>query len=200
MAELYLLKTSELEIDAKRLLQFPKERQERIQSALKKEKAQQLYGATLLLTYVLNQHGKRIEDVQRKENGKPYLDQSFYFNLSHSQSYVALVIEKDEVGIDLQEKNLISPKAAQLFLGEWYQDPSYVWCRKEAFLKCLGSGWKDKNALKEDVLNKEVNYENTQYYFFDLPILDHYDLSICSKNKLKEISIKEVSIDELTSY
>lgn len=199
MTELYLLKTSEFEIDSKKLYQFPKERQERIQNAIKKEKAQQLYAACLLLNYGLKKHGKNIKDVKINAYGKPYLDESLFFNLSHSQSYVALVIDEKEVGIDLQEKNKISNQAAQLFLGQSFQNPSYVWTRKEAFLKCLGCGWKNKDAIKKDVLSQELIYANTFYFFEDLPLLDAYHLSICSKRKLENITVKEVSKNELIS-
>ncbi len=200
MAELYLLKTSEMEIDANKLSQFSKERQERIQHALKKEKAQHLYASELLLRYVLNRYGKKREDVQINAQGKPYLDDPFFFNISHSQSYLALVVSQEEVGVDLQAKTAISPQAAQVFLGEIYSNPSFVWCRKEAFLKCLGCGWADKKAIKQDIFQDEIRYEKHSYYFKDFSILDGYDLSVCMKNTFEDFLIQEVSKNELESY
>ena len=45
-----------------------------------------------------------VKDFKYNENGKPYLENGPFFNLSHSGEYIALVISKTrEVGIDIQK-------------------------------------------------------------------------------------------------
>ena len=198
MTELYLVKTSELEIDETILFTFPKERQKRIRQALKVEKAKQLYASTLLLKRVLNRYEKTLEDVKIDSFGKPYIS-GMYFNSSHSGSYVALAISAEEVGVDIQEQASISPMAAQLFLGENHEDSTYIWCRKEAFLKCVGCGWNDKDASCQSVMNSEIVYQNSSYFLRDINVLENYNLSICEKNKRHDFSIKEVSKNELSN-
>lgn len=126
------------------------------------------------------------------EHGKPYIVDSFmHYNISHSGRYVVLVIAQNEVGVDIQEKKAVRAKnlAIRFFddkerlavcacADEKSQEELFykIWCRKEAYGKCLGVG------LNEDVLHTNVlsaSLENHEFH--DLDMVEGYQLCICSR-------------------
>lgn len=205
---LYVCKIDDVSINAEAFDNLPTVRQCRIKQAIKPEKAAQLYVSSLLLGYVLNQYGKKLDDVKVTESGKPYLEDNFQFNVSHSGQYAVIAVSENVVGVDVQEKKRISSAAAKLFLNEdalnsdlqndYYY--SYIWCRKEAFLKCLGVGWNGKRAAKASVLKNEIEFEENQYFLTDYLISDNYFLSLCEKNNHEAFVVKEVSKHELEIF
>lgn len=121
---IYILKTGEMDINEDILNMLPPERQSRIKSALKKEKAVQLYAASLLLSYALSDYGKKLSDIKISETGKPYIEGMPYFNVSHSGKYVVAAVGFSEIGIDIQEKKPISDAAAKVF---WELTLTLIW-------------------------------------------------------------------------
>lgn len=187
---------------------LPEARRQRVSHALRREKALQLYSASLLLGYVLHAYGKTPEDVQLTPEGKPYLADGPCFNLSHSGQYVALALDQSPVGVDLQEKKPLSHRAATLFLGldatqsagEDTTANTAVWCRKEAFLKCIGLGWNGTRAAKLRVNADRLLYEKQEYFLRDYPILEDYFLTLCTVGSQKDFEIREVGKDELAVF
>ena len=141
-------------------LNMPQEMAERLVAALPPSQAARAksLGATvgfLLVRYALRQTALEAAELpwQIREGGKPCLPAGApYFNLSHSDHGVAVVLsDREEVGVDLEE---IRPHA--LRLAERYyskteqaavstaQDPQSelirIWSAKEAEAKRLGTG------------------------------------------------------------
>lgn len=206
---LYVCKTDDMSINVDILNSLPIERQCRIKQAVKPEKALQLYVSSLLLGYVLNQYGKRFDDVKVAELGKPYIEDNLHFNMSHSGEYVVIAVDRNVIGIDIQEKIRISNAAAKMFLNDDYdlnsalQDEyyhSYIWCRKEAFLKSLGVGWNGKKEGKLSVLKNKIKAEDDEYFLTDYPISDNYFLVLCEKNSRNDFVLEEVSKHELEIF
>ena len=99
------------------------------------------------------------------QHGKPYFTDfpGLYFNLSHSGEYTALVVSKQEVGIDIQQKRSVKDRMVQKVLSkseyERYkalqkeesdaqEQPGdngqnwffRCWCAKESYGKLTGMG------------------------------------------------------------
>jgi len=83
-------------------------------------------------------------EIIRNEHGKPYLKNSeFFFNISHSDDFVCLVISDREVGIDTQRVGDVNPDVVKRFLkkeslGEL--ENTYLWTDYEAIGKYFGVG------------------------------------------------------------
>jgi len=92
--------------------------------------------------------GVRLGELLKDEKGAPCPVAGNYWSLSHKFKYVAAVVSKDKVGIDIEE---IKPRAESLFAyvasdEEWeLKEKSWdvlfrYWTAKEAALKVIGIG------------------------------------------------------------
>jgi 4'-phosphopantetheinyl transferase len=90
----------------------------------------------------------RLGELLKDEKGVPCPVAGTYWSLSHKPKYVAAVVSKENVGIDIEE---IKPRAASLFAHvasdeEWaLKERSWdilfrYWTAKEAILKVIGIG------------------------------------------------------------
>ena len=92
--------------------------------------------------------GVRLEELRKDEKGVPCPINGNYWSLSHKPKYVAAVVSKDKVGIDIEE---MKPRTESLFAHmatdeEWeLKERSWdtffrYWTAKEATLKVIGIG------------------------------------------------------------
>ena len=152
-----------------------------------------------LLRRVLGEGAYEKVDFAKNEHGKPYIVGSpIYYNISHSGQYVVLVTANSEVGVDVQEKRTARMKAMakRFFSKEEWQVLSecgseeeqkdlfyYIWCRKEAYGKYLGTGLNTK-VLQANVLESVKDVQWIEY-----EAVEGYQISICCG---KDENIEEV--------
>lgn len=206
---LFFCETTGIGINIDVLNTLPIERQHRIKQAVKPEKSIQLYTSSLLLGYVLSHYGEKLDNVKVAESGKPYVENGLYFNISHSGKYIVMAVDRNDVGVDIQEKKSLSNDAAKWYsdndddlkamLGNEYYH-SYIWCRKEALLKCLGVGWNGRKEVKLSVLKNKIKYEGMEYYLTDYPICKNYFVTLCEKSYHKDFAVKEVPKNKLELF
>ena len=89
-------------------------------------------------------------EMKLSNNGKPYLENGPYFNLSHSGEYIALAVSKSRiVGVDIEqidENKVDAIKFSSLKEEKNVNDLETlfrIWSNKESLIKCLDAGIKD---------------------------------------------------------
>ena len=114
---------------------------------------------------------KYIGDYYLNEFGKP-LSKDKYFNISHSEGYIALVIDKVPVGIDIEKlrpaeedlRNYVSNQEEKNYI---HDDESFfeVWTNKEALVKANGNGINQKpNLIPSLPFNSIKQYDHKKYF------------------------------------
>lgn len=82
--------------------------------------------------------------IHKNQYGKPYYDNTFYYNISHSKNYICIVTDRDEVGIDIEEPRNIDANMQKRILSksEIILNGNILnnWVLKEAYTKYLGLG------------------------------------------------------------
>lgn len=93
---------------------------------------------------------KYVGHYHTNEFGKP-LSNEKYFNVSHSKGYVAFVSDQVPVGIDIEkvrnaEEDLIKFISSEKEKEYIHDNETFfeIWTNKEALVKAIGSGIKDK--------------------------------------------------------
>ena len=112
--------------------------------------------------------------------GKPYYPDAQRFSLTHSGTLTAIALGTEELGLDAQ---VTAPARAALrrrVLTErelaWCADRgaegfTYLWTRKEAALKCLGTG-ADRPLSSFCVLEDTVTLDGVPIRLFTIPYAD----------------------------
>lgn len=110
-------------------------------------------GAGLLLKGALDSVGTSEDELSYTPHGKPYLPSgTLFFNLSHSESTVALALSESEVGCDAEHITQFDPdlkrrvftsgelRYAALQGEEDDRVFTRLWCMKESVMKYFGVG------------------------------------------------------------
>lgn len=127
-------------------------------------------------------------EILRGEHGKPFVKGNpWYFNTSHSGEYLVMVFDTVPVGIDIQEERMVkkpeliarrfSSEEREYALSGGAEAFYRVWCRKEAYAKCVGSG------LTDEIFAKNLLGGVEGYTLTDIPVAEGYRLCLCRKNK-----------------
>lgn len=123
-------------------------------------------------------------EILRGEHGKPYVkDNPWYFNTSHSGEYLVMVFATVPVGIDIQEERTVrkpeliakrfSSEEREYALSGGAEAFYRVWCRKEAYAKCVGSG------LTDAIFARNLLEEVDGYMLEDVPAPEGYRMCVC---------------------
>lgn len=123
-------------------------------------------------------------EILRGEHGKPYVkDKPWYFNTSHSGEYLVMVFDTVLVGIDVQEMRPV--KKPELIAKRFSEEErAYalsggaeafyrVWCRKEAYAKCVGTG------LSDEIFARNLLEDVAGYVFTEVSCGDGYKMCVC---------------------
>lgn len=117
-------------------------------------------------------------DIFYNEYGKPYIKNNpIYFNISHSNDYIVIIISDRECGIDIEKirpvnYNIIDKMCLDKEKQLIKDDKSFtlMWTKKEAYSKYkgIGFGYGFKNI---DTTNININ----TIYFLDYIISYYYE-------------------------
>lgn len=183
---------------------LPKHRLEKLHKIRQKERWRQSFAAGLLLEYGLQKEGLSGKKLTFLENsdGKPYLleQPDFFYNLSHSGAYAALVISDTAVGIDVEQLRTSHKQLVNRFFAEDecrmlsadFSDEAFIrmWTRKESYLKACGMGMRMPlngfSAAGEIVrVNEQMPPDMAErdafYYLESYRFREDYWLSVCQR-------------------
>lgn len=132
--------------------------------------------------------------------GKPNLEGDTYFNISHSGSIVGVAFAEDELGLDIEQHASVEVNKISKFLhplerefieksDDQISSLFYVWTRKEAFLKAIGTGLQER-LTETNCLGHTVRRDET-WLIQSERIMTDYWLAVCFQ-KMRELEIKEV--------
>lgn len=113
-----------------------------------------------MLTQMLNKAGceNPTADWLYSDQGKPYIEGGLCFSISHCQKGLAVIVDTEPVGIDIEQIRSYNPSLVERTMNEREQasihnseDPARtfirLWTQKEAYLKWKGTG------ITEDLQN-----------------------------------------------
>lgn len=117
------------------------------ESFTNESRKKQWLASRIILQKLLRKDELRIE---HNENGKPFLlDSNYHISISHTNDFVAVIISKSEVGIDIEKIHPRIHKTRKRFVSEreesWLKNSNFIdeklyliWGAKEAMLKIVG--------------------------------------------------------------
>lgn len=141
-----------------------------------------------------------IEKINYDKYNNPFLNNSVYFNISHSGSYVLCVLsQRTKVGIDIEK---IVPVKIQDFKNQFtgderisiessadkYKSFFSYWTKKEAVIKADGRGLSiPLNTISITFGGAYV--ENTFWFLKDIKLIDNYMIHLATRKKVDDIKI-----------
>jgi 4'-phosphopantetheinyl transferase len=226
--DLYLLKIDDHlpDYQVQYLLKYiSRERAKRIQVTLKKGQIVQSLLSELLLRYlIIRRLGVKNHSISfnYSKNGKPFLKGApdFFFNISHSSEYIAIVLHHSEIGVDIEKNTTIDffkivnrffnkNEIANLLKEPENKQQGYfyrLFTSKESYLKARGKSILElKGAV--DISGLPPLGEVGRYYFTDFSktafftqyLNEEYILTVCSFSR-KKCEMKEIKKESLLDY
>ena len=133
-----------------------------------------------LLEIVLKEEGITSYKILKSKNGKPYLENSnIFYNISHKNKMVGLIISDSEVGLDIEyvdTENIKRKSTLKYFFTEKERESITnneelltLWTKKESYIKLNG-------GMLRDAIGLDINNINVIYDTFKL---DNYIITIC---------------------
>ena len=120
------------------------------------------------------------------KNGKPYVRNKQHFNISHSNTALAVVFSNENVGVDIEKKmELDLNLLARIANKKEYQqvvnslnpqlELTKLWTKKESLIKFHG---------KTIATNLKTLLRNEDLYNFKHYIVEDYVICVCSKKRI----------------
>lgn len=219
--KIYYAKISELTEEEMHVAMqlLPKERIAKIKKSKQKKNQIQSFAAGLLLEYGLQKEGLTSAAVTFLKNadGKPYIKEypNLYYNLSHSKDYVAIVVDEQPVGIDIEYmrigyqklvKRFFSEEEVQALEADWSDEAfTKLWTRKESYLKATGYGMRmpldgfstlGKQVQINEKMPNEMIENSAVYYLESVQLEEGYWLSVCRKN-VPGVGVESAMVPEI---
>ena len=143
-------------------------------------------------------------EIYTDDFGKPRAKSGACFNISHSGEWVAMALDRSEVGCDIErlrqadalrlgkvvftEAELDSIRSAADRLGAFFR----LWTKKEALLKCMGEGF--HRAAKTVEVIGDSFCEGGDVYNMKTKAFSDYTVSVCAKNSSADFDIEFVQL------
>lgn len=118
----------------------------------------------LMLQEEMKSYGFRLSTFGYSESGKPFLSSGPYFSISHCKTGIAVAIDDQPVGIDIESVRKVDPELVTRTMNDSEQafiaasdHPerafTRLWTQKEAVLKAEGTGISSFDQLRSALDN-----------------------------------------------
>ncbi len=154
---------------AEKFLEFlPENRIEKYSRLKRKSDRDNCVAAYLLLRYALSENGIDSFETEVGANGKPFLkNKKLFFNISHCAEGVAVAVDTEPVGIDVQEIGIFNERVAKRFFTDGERKKinassdrekafTRIWTLKESAIKNEGKALANLD---------EFSFENYEKFF-----------------------------------
>lgn len=163
----------------------------------------------LLIWKGLKQHHYEedcLSKLQLNRYGKPYVDSSVYFNLSHSGQYVICAFYKEEIGIDIEKIEHLEIDDFKTIFSEQELDQLRVsvsplteffrfWTIKESIIKAEGKGL----SLPLQLINTSevgiVRLGKNNWYVNEVNLFQNYCCSIATLSEPSSFFFEKVNFE-----
>ncbi|MFL5742261.1 MAG: 4'-phosphopantetheinyl transferase family protein [Flavisolibacter sp.] len=184
------------------LQSLPLSIQQKITSFKKKQDAERSLMGKVLLQKALSDHGRStdLDAITYTEAGKPFIDPSAHFSISHSGDYTVCALgSSGRIGIDIEKiraipirelKDYFTPSDWQQILGsnDSEKELIFMWTRKEALLKAIGAEY---SLGFPSVASNQLAWKDSQWFFRTINLDDLYACHLCVENSLPDIVVEE---------
>lgn len=143
--------------------------------------------------FLYNYFERDVKLAKTKE-GAPYIvDEKTKISLSHKDNYLVVALSDKDVGIDIEriyKKDTHKKIALRYFSEMEYEFINsaerffYLWTRKEALGKLLGTGLNSK-IISINVIKNSITYDDKKYFFdTNTTLIEGYCLTVagCTNN------------------
>ncbi len=152
-----------------------------------------------------------LDDIKVDAKDRPYLNDEFDFNISHSGNYIICAIAKNaKVGIDIEKHRELKSDIANRYFDknecneiDISKNPSKtffdLWSLKESAIKCDGLGVEVLSKTHKQYQQESINTiicDNKLLYYQILAIEDEYSCCVCS-NKKFVIELQQLNLSDL---
>ena len=122
----------------------------------------------MMLKELLNREGM-LQEWQYNEHGKPFLPDGPFFSISHCKEGIAVVVDEQPVGIDIEHIRHLDPgliertmSARERELIHDARDFTRLWTRKEAVVKAQGVGICSFEQLQHVLENLDYSVQTVE--------------------------------------
>lgn len=129
--------------------------------------------AQIVLKNMLKHFDLKLPEIYLSDSGKPFFkDSKIFFNYSHSKNYIACAISQHEVGIDIEQTNIIiSDNISKKYLDNEEDNLKRIeiWVKKESYSKLKGLGLQiGFQNIKLDKLKEKSFFKKEKQYMFSI--------------------------------
>jgi len=143
-------------------------------SGFRKDRADSYYHAddklrSVIAAFLVKKFVK-CEELRYNEYGKPYAKNGVFFNIAHSDTFVAIATSNYEVGLDVEAiKNKDLSFLTNIFNeseleGLSLEEKYVLWVNKESLVKCIGRGIRDIKEAPAKPINGKKTYDTEHFY------------------------------------
>ena len=155
---------------------------------------------------MINKSDLSLDELKFTGYKRPYFNDSFDFNVSHSGQYVMCAVsETSRVGIDVEEiqsieindfENEFSLKERQQILQSDKSLYTFfsLWTQKEAFLKAIGTGlYVPLNKIK--IEENKIKWNGKEWFLYKIKLGEEYLSHLATNIDYAKIEVIEINID-----